>query len=148
MPKPIKTKRCNRCKKIKDFSEFHKSVDVKDGMQRMCKICNKEYQKVYKRTYRKTDKYKTSAYEYRHSPQGLLASREVYKRNRIKKLSSACVRYKVKIGKMIHPKLLKCISCINQAQEYHHHNGYDKKHCYDVVPVCIVCHNKVHNPIT
>ena len=36
---------------------------------------------------------------------------------------------------------LQCINCGNQAQQYHHHNGYNIEHWLDVVPMCIPCHS-------
>lgn len=35
-------KQCNRCSKEKDFSEFHKDKNTKDGFKNRCKECRKE----------------------------------------------------------------------------------------------------------
>jgi hypothetical protein len=52
------------------------------------------------------------------------------------KVNNAIARNKI-------PKVstLQCINCGNQAQQYHHHNGYNIEHWLDVVPMCIPCHS-------
>lgn len=36
-----------------------------------------------------------------------------------------------------------CADCgKEQAEEYHHHKGYDKEHWLDVIPLCLPCHVK------
>jgi len=47
-------------------------------------------------------------------------------------------------GKLADPSKLCCSICGHNAQEYHHPNGYDKEHSLEVVPVCIICHKKIH----
>lgn len=41
-------KKCNTCKETKDFSEFSKRKDSKDGLQCRCKACNKQTNKRYR----------------------------------------------------------------------------------------------------
>jgi len=36
-------KQCNKCKKTKSITEFHKNKRTVDGLQRMCKDCTKQY---------------------------------------------------------------------------------------------------------
>ncbi|HUT00137.1 MAG TPA: hypothetical protein VMY59_07470 [Candidatus Thermoplasmatota archaeon] len=144
----MKTKQCCRCKIVKELSNFHKSKRTKDGVQTMCKSCNKEYQKVYIRKYRQTKTGKEIANRYCHSDKGLYKSRKAYEKNKTKKIASASVRGKVKRGLIPHPSTLKCSNCTNRAREYHHHKGYAKKNWYDVIPICTICHNKIHNPVT
>lgn len=36
-------KRCTKCGKIKDKSEFHKHAGLKDGLSYTCKECNRRY---------------------------------------------------------------------------------------------------------
>lgn len=57
-----------------------------------------------------------------------------------KKSAHEAVRRAIKRGVLLKANTLKCSSCPNQAQEYHHHNGYDKAHWLDVVPICKKCH--------
>jgi len=44
----LKTKFCNKCKKIKSFSEFFKDKSRKDGYQNICKCCGKKYRQEHK----------------------------------------------------------------------------------------------------
>ncbi len=34
----------------------------------------------------------------------------------------------------------RCANCGKQAEQWHHHNGYEKDHWLDVTPLCIPCH--------
>jgi hypothetical protein len=58
--------------------------------------------------------------------------------------SRKVVQNNIHKGVLQSPKNFICSICNQeQAQEYHHHNGYDPNHWLDVVPVCISCHRKV-----
>ena len=39
---------------------------------------------------------------------------------------------------------LRCAECGEPAFCYHHPNGYDVDHHYDVIPVCRPCHRAAH----
>ncbi|GAG26296.1 unnamed protein product, partial [marine sediment metagenome] len=30
-----------------------------------------------------------------------------------------------------------------QAEQYHHPNGYEPEHWFNIIPICIKCHNKL-----
>jgi hypothetical protein len=54
-------KRCGRCKKKKDESEFYKNSCIEDGLSCWCKKCRREYRRKY---YGWTKRY--LSYEQRH----------------------------------------------------------------------------------
>lgn len=56
----------------------------------------------------------------------------------------AAVYRAVRAGKMPPVNSLTCQECGNPATGYHHHNGYDKEHWLDVIPLCTACHIKAH----
>ena len=61
----VKEKRCCRCRKWKDGSEFSKHGGTKDGLSSWCKKCQREYNRKYcKRDGRPLKKY--YSYEQRH----------------------------------------------------------------------------------
>jgi hypothetical protein len=43
----METKKCSKCKKVKNTTEFNKSKARKDNLCCYCKICNRKYQKEY-----------------------------------------------------------------------------------------------------
>ena len=51
--KGVKQKRCSKCKKWKDESEFFKNRARKDGLKSRCKDCDKAYRR---KRYRKNGK--------------------------------------------------------------------------------------------
>ena len=52
----IKEKRCTKCKEEKSLDGFHKNKATKDGLQYICKICDKNKMKKYKSTHKKETK--------------------------------------------------------------------------------------------
>jgi hypothetical protein len=71
-------------------------------------------------------------------------NRRYLQRTRHKSAARRAVRKKVMRGKLPHPATLPCIGCGQPATAYHHHNGYDLAHRFDVVPVCPPCHGRAH----
>lgn len=69
-------------------------------------------------------------------------SGEGYPTNKRIVYAHSLVQYAVRQGKLPHPTTLTCAHCSNQAQEYHHHNGYEKEHLLDVEALCVSCHGK------
>jgi hypothetical protein len=59
-----------------------------------------------------------------------------------KVMARALVNQRVRFGRMPRASDLKCSHCENIAAHYHHHKGYEFKHRYDVVPVCVKCHQE------
>jgi hypothetical protein len=49
----FETKKCDKCKKIKDIDDFHKNKNRKDGLASQCKLCRKDIDKEQKREYDK-----------------------------------------------------------------------------------------------
>ena len=43
----MKKKKCAKCKKYKDVSEFSKDRTAKTGLSSYCKICNRNYMRIY-----------------------------------------------------------------------------------------------------
>jgi hypothetical protein len=98
--------------------------------------------------------------EYRQTPAGIAARKKEndnYREKHGKEISARTKHYRnlfpekykahealtyaVKTGKLPAVQSQKCSVCKNkQAQEYHHHRGYDKEHWLDVIPVCSKCH--------
>lgn len=61
-------------------------------------------------------------------------------KSRIRMMISRAVRN----GTLSNPATLFCVICKNQAEMYHHPNGYDNEHELDIVPVCKKCHKQIH----
>lgn len=58
--------------------------------------------------------------------------------------ASSAVSYEIKKGNMVKANTLQCKDCGKNATHYHHHNGYEKPHWLDVIPLCRSCHIKRH----
>jgi hypothetical protein len=54
--KQARMKRCTRCGKLKDKSEFGKQAKLKDGLRYWCKQCVRDYNHEYRRKHGKGGK--------------------------------------------------------------------------------------------
>ncbi len=153
----IITKRCSRCKQIKPISEFHKNRAQKDGYRNHCKNCVKCYQQsekgkeVYRainQRYNKTEKCKIRRKRYMQSEKGKRKSQRKnlrqYKRYPERMKAYSAINNAIKTSKIPRVAVFKC-TCGNQAQQYHHHKGYAKKHWFDVIAICVPCHILCHS---
>ncbi len=166
----IHTKRCTKCKRIKQHSEFQKDKTKKDGLQSYCKSCQKDYdpsekgkavRRCYARTkegkaahsrgskkYQKTDKgkavYHKAIKKYQKTDKGKVTQRARAKHFSDRHPNYVKARNAVKIiirnGQLPRPDTLRCHYCPTQAKQYHHYQGYEPEHWLDVVPVCMKCH--------
>lgn len=64
-------KKCSRCKIEKDKSEFHFTKTNKDGLSWVCKECNTESNRRYRKE--NGDKYYFNQQEYRSKPSGFVS---------------------------------------------------------------------------
>jgi len=136
-------KQCSKCKQSKKLSEFNGDSARKDGYRSWCKSCTRLIDKQYSQTerhkkirklYRQTKKYKkiNSQHQIRYRkryPQKIAAH-------------NALNRY-IPLGKIQKPDKYRCF-CGEHAKEYHHYLGYSPEHFFDVIPVCRLCHAKIH----
>lgn len=171
----MNTKYCPTCDLNKDVSLFYKAPLRKDGLFSECRECFLERAAAYKKTpagrkkerrYRTSEKGKASHKKYRKSAKGsavfnrirekynasvlgFLGRRRWHKaqfaRNRDHVNARSYVQRHSKEGKIPHPKTLKCVSCENMAEHYHHTHGYARENWLKVVAMCASCHRDIHN---
>jgi len=117
---------CSRCKKEKDYSEFHKSKSEKDGLSYRCKECQREVDRKY-RTRR-------NAYAkiYYHEHKGDFLRRQTVSRQRMKK--EILEHYSNGVARCAHCRgedlVVLCLDHVNDDGAYHRrtlgiHGGYE-----------------------
>ena len=128
-------KTCPTCKQTKSLLEFSKNRYNKDGYQKQCKDCVRNYwytkdgiaaYKRYQQSVKGKARYKR--YALRH-PERIKAKKAV---------SNAIHR-----NKLQRPETLHCMDCFEQANEYHH-PSYAPEDKLNLVPVCSECHRNRH----
>lgn len=137
---------CNKCKQLKFLNNFGREKKSFDGRRSICKDCRAEYQ----REYYHSGNGKSVNERYFLSEKGRVAKREGqkrYKKRYPKKVKAGkAVEYAIRQGHLLHPSDCLCAICSSRnAEHYHHYMGYEKDHWLDVMPVCISCHNDIHN---
>ena len=148
MAETIISKRCSKCKKTKPISEFYKHSRMKDGFFNHCKSCRAKYQTEYRKTEKGKVANRKGCNKYRKTANSKVVQRAGKKRfkarhpNQIK--AQQAVNNAITANRLPRPDTLQCHYCPAQAEQYHHHKGYAKKHWLDVVPTCCLCHNNFH----
>lgn len=118
-PRGTEPKRCRACGEVKPALAFGTHKRNRDGLHARCRACRAAKEMRDKQTER---------------------TRRYREQNPDKARARGLVGNAVRRGKMPAASSLPCAHCGAQAQHYHHHKGYDRVHCRDVVPVCAVCH--------
>jgi phage FluMu protein Com len=144
-------KRCTKCKKVLAISEFQKDRNRPDGLQCWCKICMKGANKTYHQTLTGRNNGRLACSRYLQTPKGKQyhcnKTQRYYSKYPEKHDANHAINYAVKIGQCLSPINLKCQHCGKQAKEYHHPNGYEREHWFDVIPLCRSCHIKAHQQL-
>lgn len=132
MSENIITIQCCNCKKVKPLDSFHKNASKKYGHTNICKPCNIIRIKLRPRTEarRATTRRSVKKYQRKHPE---------------RKNAHSFVHLMIFYGKILHPSKCKCLICNAIAQEYHHPFGYDWENCLNIIPICKICHYKIHN---
>jgi hypothetical protein len=161
------TKICTGCLLEKPFEKFIPWKYSKDNYSYRCKDCvnaytRKRYQNNIKirvktleriRAYRKTEKgkevHKKSIKKYLSSEKGKLFRQKTDQNRRIfekhKLAARKAVAQAVKNGHIPPISIMKCEKCNLKAVHYHHTDGYNFNNWYDIIPLCMNCHIKIHS---
>jgi len=136
-------KKCIKCGKMKDESEFNKHPKNSDGLQLYCILCDNEssrasyfnnltYNRLKRKEWQKKNAEKQKEYIKRYQQQ-----------NKHKINARSLLNYYLKKGDVIKP--LYCEKCGEQEKLYAHHHDYSKP--LEVQWLCKNCHILEHHPI-
>ena len=108
--KQVGMKRCTKCGKLKDKSEFGKEKRIKNGLMSWCKQCEQQYQRVYYLRTRKVTR-RNFKYEESHRVSGGVKQKRCRKCRRWKARSEFHRDSNNKDGIRV-----ECKKCANKAQ--------------------------------
>lgn len=140
---PPRSRTCTKCGETKPLSEFYKQETCKYGRRPDCKECVRKRSRAYMRSprgsaqraqYEQTDAYKEAKAR---------AKRRHRRRHPQRLRARSAVWHAVANGDLPPASECDCVECDGPAEHYHHHNGYDREHQLDVVPVCRDCHQEL-----
>lgn len=150
----MKSKSCSKCKNLLPLDLFGPSKRGLMGRKSICRKClatqfNDWYSEKSKSDPDWNKKRIQNSVEWsKNNPEA--RSRIAIKRNQREKMISpekvkarALVNQRVRFGRIPKASSLNCFRCGSPAKHYHHHNGYNFEHRYDVVPVCAPCHKLI-----
>lgn len=121
---------CNDCGEVKTIAEFKRMSDGK--VRPYCRSCFSARGKAYLATLSEEDRRRLQS----------SSSRSELEQQR--KLARTRLAEAIRYGKFPRANTQKCSVCGEQAEDYHHANGYNAERWDDVVPVCRVCHGGIH----
>ena len=138
-------KRCPKCGETKERSEFSRAKERSDGLRGWCKACcqaaqrtpkgketqRKAVSKHFKTAKGKANRKRSNAQHRRDWPEKVKAHGAI---------SSA-----VRGNRIPPPSALMCAcGCGRAAEEYHHFNGYEPKHWFEIDAYTRECHGDLH----
>jgi hypothetical protein len=133
----MKTKKCFKCKEIKDIEEFYKHPAMSDGHLGKCGECTRKDSSLQRwgkiDLIRKYDRVRG----HRHSAEYLRRYRAI---NPDKSRAVQKVKRAVASGRVKKPD--QCFACGAGGRLEAHHKDYTKP--LDVTWVCSVCHHRFH----
>ena len=137
----------------KDREEYYRNFEKHSERARKYSKRNKpiikEYYKKYSQTERGKERIRLAREKYKQTKKYNATKKAYNIKNKQEHPERYAARNEVTkatmSGKIPYPYTLKCVKCGKQAKQYHHYLGYLKKHWLDVDPVCIKCHNIIHN---
>lgn len=156
----IPEKRCSKCKKFfpATTEHFNKSSKASDGLRTECKACRKPFSRDYyerntgkikeyvqqwqRDNYEKWREYETKSRHNNPEPSRNSVKRYM-KKYPEKRRAQQAVKYAVRVGKLPKVETCLCKFCGEQAEAYHHWS-YLPEHKLDVIPLCTMCHNRLH----
>ena len=151
MAEQIITKKCPKCNQTKPFCEFNKNRARKGGLDVYCRKCQAKKRKTqiyknYRRQYEQCKKCKDYRKQYQQKNRQIfnLSQRKRRLSNHTQNKAVGMVGYAVKMGRIKPANSFKCTYCSMQAREYHHHKGYEPENWFVIIPVCRICHCKIH----
>lgn len=133
-------KQCTKCDKVKPLDKFRKDSRERDGRRAYCKECARKADKEYRK--RPEVQKREAAYQ-----AGYKNPRAFAEKNPDALKAHNSVNNAVRAGVLARPSSCICVKCGNRAREYHHHNGYDASHVFDVIPLCRSCHRIAHSEL-
>lgn len=150
-------KRCYKCQRFKDTSEFHINRAAKDGLAYWCKKCQHIYNrspaaKAARTRYAKTEKGRLAHAKAQRNYKSKQTSQEIirkndskYRRNNPHKIKARNkIANEVFMGRMPSATECLCVHCGDPSVGYHHHKGYSEEYYLDVIPLCKQCDLNAH----
>ena len=148
----MEEKKCTSCLEIKPLDQFSQQERGLYGRRSRCKLCVCKYNHQYiKKRWSEDEEFrertKKKATEWaKKNPEKRAAiakkrNKKAISENPEKVKARALVNQRVRFKRIPRASELKCCNCGAPAKQYHHHKGYDWDNRYNVVPVCIPCHN-------
>ena len=125
----------------KKMREYRQSAAFKEKRR---KIRNTPEYKAQMRAYRQSKKGREAAARYAKSGARAAVMARYFQNNRAACNARKLIWSRIASKKMPQASQCICSMCGNQADHYHHHNGYDKDHVLDIIPLCHSCHVAAH----
>lgn len=137
------TKVCRVCQKTLPVDEFFRDSHNKDGFMGICKKCQAQYRRNrYANNPGVRERQRLAHLKWQKEHPGRI--KDYTDNNPDKVQAKSAINSLTRSGKIPRAKDCKCVTCGEQAYDYHHHRGYLPEHWGSVIPLCRACHKQEH----
>lgn len=142
---------CTICERAQPLDNFYDDSRRMLGKRSECKGCVSKNVLEYRRTEQGKQVYQEIKRRYRSSSRGKRTQREYAQAGRQERRwypqerARQAVHDAIRRNGFPKPTRYLCTDCGVQAEEYHH-ESYEREHWLDVIPLCVGCHKKRHQP--
>jgi len=136
------TKKCFKCGRVKDLSEFYRHEAMADGYIGKCKVCTRvDVLNNRKKNIDRIRAYDRERSKLPHRKLAMTAIRKKYEEMYpLRTAATTLVNNAVRDGRL--PKPFNCEICSSGGRIYGHHEDYYKP--LEVIWVCQSCHKLQH----
>ncbi|MBE3143569.1 MAG: hypothetical protein IMZ61_06560 [Planctomycetes bacterium] len=142
MAEQVIARKCCHCKQLKPLIEFRAHHLELYGKGYECKSCCRKYAREYYLKHTKERIEYAKQYMQNSGSKQKVKARRSHYAAQIKARNS--VNNAIGDGRLLPPFAYHCRYCWKQAEQYHHHRGYEREHWFDIQPTCRKCHRKIH----
>ncbi len=138
-------KRCSKCGNEYPRAQkyFGADKEASDGLKSNCRACAKSSAGEYRKTHSEQCYLAKKRWQQEHSAEVTSYVEKWREANPEKRRAHTAVYLAIHSGHLVKPDTLKCAECGSPAKHYHHWS-YAPEHWLDVIPLCRVCHRKLH----
>lgn len=139
----MQTKVCTKCYIEQTVDKFQPNRRYRDGYLSWCKTCMAEYQKNWAEKNRDRTRENSKRSRLADPVKAKDAGKRYAAKYPERRAANTAIMHAVQRGALLAASKHQCTHCGQAAQGYHHWS-YLEEHWLDVIPMCNLCHKRLH----